>query len=291
MREGLRETVHPLYTSPARMRTIAHISDLHFGTVDPAVEAGLLADLLERKPNVVVASGDFTQRARVGQFQEAAAFLKKLPFPQITVPGNHDIPLWNVIRRFFFPLTRYRRTINQDLRPSYRDDEIIIIGMNTARPFSWSWDGFWKDGRSSEEQLVDLKLSLCDVPDSVFKVVVTHHPFIPPPGERMKGMVHGAKRALVRLEECNADMLLAGHLHRGYSGDIRTHYEATKRSILSVQAATATSTRRRGEPNAYNWITIDHNAVTIETRAWSGTQFAPIDTTHYRKSEHVWHRA
>ena len=272
------------------MRTIAHISDLHFGTVDPAVEEGLARDINTRKPSVLVASGDFTQRARVGQFQAAADYLKKLPYPTITVPGNHDIPLWNVIRRFFFPLTRYRRIINHDLRPSYRDDELVIIGMNTARPFSWSWDGFWKDGRISEEQLIDIKLSLCDVPDSVFKIVVTHHPFIPPPGERMKGMVHGAKRALARLEECNTDMLLAGHLHMGYSGDVRTHYEATKRSILSVQASTATSMRRRGEPNAYNWITIDHNAVSIEVRAWDGSNFTSIDTTHYRKSKHVWHR-
>jgi 3',5'-cyclic AMP phosphodiesterase CpdA len=272
------------------LRTIAHISDLHFGTVDPAVADGLLADINARKPSVVVASGDFTQRARVGQFNEAREFLNKLPFPQITVPGNHDIPLWNFFRRFFFPLTRYRRMINRDLRPAYRDDELVIIGINTARPFSWSWDGFWKDGRISEEQLIDINLSLCDLPDSVFKVVVTHHPFIPPPGERMKGMVHGAKRALARLEECNTDLLLAGHLHRGYSGDIRTHYEATKRSILSVQAATATSTRRRGEPNAYNWITIDHAALSIEVRAWDGRAFVKIDTTHYCKAEHAWHR-
>lgn len=272
------------------MRTIAHISDLHFGTVDPAVAEGLARDINSRSPSVVVASGDFTQRARVGQYQEAAAYLKKLPSPQIVVPGNHDIPLWNVIRRFFFPLTRYRRIINHDLRPSYRDDEVAIIGMNTARSFSWSWNGFWKDGRISEEQLLDIKLSMCDVPAAVFKIVVTHHPFIPPPGERMKGMVQGATRALAQLEECNVDLLLAGHLHRGYSGDVRTHYEAARRSILSVQASTATSTRRRGEPNAYNWITIDRDVLTIEVRAWNGGEFAAIDTTRYRKSEHVWHR-
>lgn len=278
------------YTS-ARLRTIAHISDLHFGTVDPAVAEGLIGDICARKPSVVVASGDFTQRARVGQFQEAADYLKRLPFPTITVPGNHDIPLFNLIRRFFFPLTRYRRIINNDLRPVYRDDELVILGLNTARPFSWSWDGFWKDGRISEEQLLDVQLTFCDAPDSVFKIVVTHHPFIPPPGERMKGMVHNARRALVRMEECNVDLLLAGHLHRGYSGDVRTHYERAKRSILSVQASTATSTRRRGEPNAYNWITIDHDALAIEVRAWNGEQFQTIDTTQYHKRDHAWHRA
>ncbi|HTL30436.1 MAG TPA: metallophosphoesterase [Tepidisphaeraceae bacterium] len=272
------------------MRTIAHISDLHFGTVDPTVAEGLVRDIAGQKPDVVVASGDFTQRARVGQYKAAAEFLRRLPAPQIVVPGNHDIPLWNVIRRFFLPLTRYRKYISHDLRPTYRDDELMILGINTARPFSWSWDGFWKDGRISEEQLLDIQMHLCDVPASVFKIVVTHHPFIPPPGERMKGMVHGAKQALPRLEQCNVDLLLAGHLHRGYSGDVRTHYEAARRSMLSIQAATATSMRRRGEPNAYNVIKTASDAVSVETRAWNGNAFIPIDTTHYRKRDHIWHR-
>src|SRR5436190_16940942 len=97
------------------MRTIAHISDLHFGRLDPPVAEGLVADLADRKPSLLVVSGDFTQRAREGQFRAAADFLKRLPTPQLLVPGNHDIPLYNLIRRFFFPLDRYRRIIGDEL--------------------------------------------------------------------------------------------------------------------------------------------------------------------------------
>lgn len=279
------------------MPTIAHISDVHFGRTDPAVVEGLVEDLAARSPSVLVASGDFTQRARTGQYREAAAFLARLPGPQLLIPGNHDIPLYDVVRRFLFPLHRYRRHITRDLRPVVRNDGMIVMGMNTARSFTLSLDGFWKDGAISEEQLLDVKLQACDLPPELFKVVVTHHPFIPPPRERPHGIVRGARRALATMELCGIDMLLAGHLHMGYSDDVRTHHEATKRSILSVQAGTATSTRRRGEPNAYNWITIEkipgsasktYDRVTIEVRAWDGKHFVPDVATRFTRTEGIW---
>ncbi|MEO6437398.1 MAG: metallophosphoesterase [Tepidisphaeraceae bacterium] len=270
------------------MRRIAHLSDIHFGKTDPAVVEGVVHDVNQRKPSLVVVSGDFTQRARAGQYREAMAFLRRLPQPQLFVPGNHDIPLFNVVERFLWPLRNYTKHVTRDLRPVYQDEEMLVMGINTARPFTLTLDGFWKDGRISEEQLLDIKLRACDLPASVFKVVVTHHPFIPPPGERVHGIVHGARRALDQFEQCNIDLLLAGHLHMGYSGDVRTHHEAVKRSILSVQAGTATSTRRRTEPNAYNMITINPDQVTVQVRAWDGKQFNDALKTHFARLDGVW---
>src|SRR5256885_16491624 len=108
------------------MRTIAHISDLHFGRLDSPVAEALVADLQALSPSLVVVSGDFTQRARSSQYADAAAYLKRLPNPQLTVPGNHDIPLYDVSRRFLSPLARYRHYINRDLRPIFQDDELLV---------------------------------------------------------------------------------------------------------------------------------------------------------------------
>src|SRR5215207_2964488 len=103
------------------MKTIAHLSDLHFGTEVPEVAEALAAEVNARAPSLVIASGDFTQRARRRQFRDAQAYLARLPKPQLAVPGNHDVPLFDVVRRFAAPLTRYGRFISRDFDPSYGD--------------------------------------------------------------------------------------------------------------------------------------------------------------------------
>ena len=100
------------------MRTLVHLSDLHFGRIDPQLLEPLATKIKEINPDVVAVSGDLTQRARSHQFREARVFLDTLPKPQIVVPGNHDVPLYNVFSRFFSPLDKYRRYITEDLRPT-----------------------------------------------------------------------------------------------------------------------------------------------------------------------------
>jgi 3',5'-cyclic AMP phosphodiesterase CpdA len=269
------------------VRTIAHISDLHFDRVEPDVVEALVRELHAQAPSLTVISGDFTQRGRAGQFKRASAFLDRLPRPQLCTPGNHDIPLYNLIRRFFFPLARYRRHITANLRPVFVDSELLVIGINSARSFTFRPRGFWKDGRISQSQLNAVEWH-ADLAPEIFKIVVTHHPFIPPPHERIHGIVHGAVCALEEMGKHHIDLLLAGHLHMGYSGDVRTHHEAVTRSILSIQAGTATSTRRRGEPNAYNLITITPDHVNLQIRRWDGRAFVDGDRTQFNRVAGNW---
>ena len=270
------------------MRTIAHISDIHFGRIDLAIADALVSDLSSRTSSLVVISGDLTQRARRRQYEDAALFLKRLPKPQLVVPGNHDVPLYDVIRRFFAPLQYYHRHITSDLRPVWRDDKMLVVGLNTTRAFSPRLKGFWKDGGIGQPELEEACKILREASEYHFKVVVTHHPFIPAPGEDPDDIVHGAARALEAFETCGVDLLLAGHLHVCYSGDVCTFHHAVKRSMLSVQAGSATSTRRRGQPNSYNWITVEHDHVTIEVRSWDGRSFSPSATTQFMRIEGTW---
>ena len=169
------------------VRTIVHLSDLHFGRVNPLLLDPLIRVVREVEPNLVAISGDLTQRARSYQFQQARSFLDTLPKPQIVVPGNHDIPLHNLFARFVEPLTKYKRYITDDLQPVYEDEEVAIVGVNTARSL------VFKGGRINETQVSRLRDKFCSLRDEVVKVVVTHHPFDLPEGHHERDLVGRAK--------------------------------------------------------------------------------------------------
>ncbi|HET6489988.1 MAG TPA: metallophosphoesterase [Syntrophales bacterium] len=264
------------------MRRLAHLSDLHFGREDPALVRELLADLRRLEPTLVAVSGDLTQRARRRQFLSARAFLERIPFPKIVVPGNHDIPLYDPVRRFLLPLHRWRRYIAADMDPVYIDAEMAVLGVNTARSLAFV------NGRISDRQIALLRLRLCSIPDHIFKIVVTHHPFIPPPFPPYS-IVGRASKALNVLEECGVDLLLAGHYHVGYSDDIRSHHETIRSHILVSQASTL-SRRVRREPAAYNVYAIDPPDMTLTVRAWNGKRFVTAETSHYKEIKDTWSR-
>jgi 3',5'-cyclic AMP phosphodiesterase CpdA len=243
------------------MRTFVHLSDLHFGRVDPAILVPLVKFIGEIKPDVVAVSGDLTQRARTAEFVAAKEFLAAIPFPQIVVPGNHDVPLHNLISRFVRKLDRYTRYITPDLQPVFADSEIVVAGVNTARAFTW------KDGRISSWQLQRLRETLQSIPSDRTKIVVTHHPFDLPAGA--SGRVVGRSRlAMKMLAECRVDLLLAGHFHIADTSQTAKRYRMPGYSAIIVSSGTSTSTRGRGQPNSLNVIQIDRPNLTIERRTW-----------------------
>jgi 3',5'-cyclic AMP phosphodiesterase CpdA len=245
------------------VRVIAHLSDLHFGRIDPRLLEPLRSQLRALKPDILVISGDLTQRAKPAQFREARAYLDTLPKPQIVVPGNHDVPLYNVLQRFVSPLGKYRKFISAELEPSYIDDEIAVIGVNTARSL------VFKGGRINEEQVERVRRKICNLPDRVTKVIVTHHPFdMPDNWDDQHQVVGRAAMALRELARCGADVYVSGHMHKSHSGEPSVPFDLGGFNALMVSAGTATSTRRRGEENSFNTLRIEGDRIVVEHYEW-----------------------
>lgn len=268
------------------MRVIAHLSDLHFGRVDHAILEPLRIAVRDLEPHAVVISGDLTQRAKAREFREARAYLDTLPGPQIVVPGNHDVPLYNVVKRFFAPLDNYRRYISDELEPTHIDDEMAIVGINTARSLTF------KGGRINESQVAQVREKLCDLKGHMAKIVVTHHPFDIPETWDHDHIVGRARMAMRTLAACGADLLLAGHAHMSHAGDTTARYKIDGYAALVVQAGTATSTRARGETNSFNALRIDGPDIQVERHSWNEQTraFELARSERFRHTAHGWQR-
>ena len=268
------------------MRRIVHLSDLHFGRVDPELLEPLRSRVRQIEPHLVVVSGDLTQRAKPEQFRQAKQFLDSLPQPQVVVPGNHDVPLFNVFQRLLTPLGKYKRIVNPDVEPEYIDDEIAVIGVNTARSL------VWKDGSINKRQVERVRSRICDLDARVAKIVVTHHPFDVPEDHNEAEIVDKAAKAMKVFAECGADILLSGHLHKTHTTHSAERYKIPGHSALIVQAGTATSTRGRGEANSFNALHITADEVKIERWEWNSHSkvFELGPSERFLHAPDGWHR-
>jgi 3',5'-cyclic AMP phosphodiesterase CpdA len=247
------------------MTRLAHITDLHFGAEDNDIVEALRDELNADKPDLVAISGDLTQGARIPEFRAAKAFLDSLTSPWLAVPGNHDISPYNLLERFSDPYKRWRREISPETAPIWRNDQIAVFGLNSARRAGLHWD--FSRGRVTHRRLARLLAALDAAPPALARIVVMHHPLLGMEGAAKLHITGGADRALKMFAAHNVTLVLAGHLHRGYT---RTLTPGTPHPLI-IQGATATSTRLRGEPNAYKRIHFDPNGTPkISTRIWDG---------------------
>lgn len=270
------------------MATIAHLSDVHFGRHDPAIVQAVEDFLAEQRPELVVISGDFTQRARVKQYEMACAFVDRIEasgLPVLAVPGNHDVPLYDVVRRFVRPLHRYKRFIDDDLCPWFETDHLAVLGINTARSLTI------KDGSISLEQMAIIRERFRDVPEGKTRVLVTHHPLFAMPigdeGELSK-VVKRHTDALTAVAEAGVHILLAGHFHRTYASSARDMVE-TAGPALVIQAGTATSTRLRGdELQSFNWLHAENNEVIVQVFGWQEPAFVGGEPVRFTCDDGNW---
>ncbi|MBV9528533.1 metallophosphoesterase [Sphingomonas sp.] len=267
------------------MARIVHLSDLHFGAHDDQLVAAVERSVDELAPDLVVVSGDFTQRARTEQFAEACRFLERLRdggHEVLGVPGNHDVPLYDVLRRFLSPLTRYKRYIDDILCPVHELRGAIVLGINTARSLTF------KDGRINAQQVEFIRETFARADSESVRVLVTHHPlFALKVGDELQGAIGRQEMALDAIEEAGVDMLLAGHNHHA-SVNNASDLVTRAGGALVVQAGTATSTRVRDQDQSFNLLDIAEGRVVLTVYTWSGEEYRAADAQAFAKQDGRW---
>jgi 3',5'-cyclic AMP phosphodiesterase CpdA len=232
---------------------------------------------------VIAVSGDLTQRARNVQFASARAFLDTLTAPLVVVPGNHDVPLYDVIRRFARPLKRFHRYVGGYAR--YIDDELAVVGADTTRSFTI------KDGGLTRLAVDTILAEFAEVAPAATRMLVCHHPFDRVP--------RGATRwafpavwtdAVSTLVEHGVDIILTGHRHLSYAGHSATRYRTSGRAAVIVEAGTATSVRGRGEANAFNVLHVDREAINVERQEWQPQEdrFVAAQEDRFTRTQEGW---
>ena len=269
------------------MPKIIHLSDLHFGAHDPAIVAAVEKRLDHEAAELVVISGDFTQRAHTDQFKEAGEFIERIRaagHEVLAVPGNHDVPLYDVFRRFLSPLTRYKKFIDETLCPFIQIDGAAVLGINTARSLTF------KNGHVSHEQMDYIRETFADTDVHQPRILVTHHPLFALPigdGPELGHLMDDQDDALTAIADAGVDLLLAGHNHRASINDASALAHGAGKALV-IQAGTATSTRVRGEEQSFNRIEINEHGVRVTVQRWNGSEFHSGDSEMFKRVGDEW---
>lgn len=229
---------------------VIQISDPHFGTVRQPVAEALLRLVEAEAPDLAILSGDITQRARAEEFNAARAFVDRLHVPaRLIIPGNHDVPLYNLPARLFAPYAGFQRVFGNDLEPMFESDQILAVTVKTTRR--------WRhiDGEVSAEQIERVAARLRAASPGQLRIVVTHQPVCVPRPEDEKDLLHGHVEAIRAWAAAGADIIMGGHIHLPYVCPLHEVYQGLARPIWAVQAGTSLSWRIRFEAdNSVNLI-------------------------------------
>lgn len=232
------------------MTVVLHISDPHFGTEQADVVEALAQLSHQHGPDLVILSGDITQRAKNSEFAAARSFMDRLKAPaSLVIPGNHDIPLYDVFSRLFMPYARYSRAFGTDLEPEFEAADLMVIGVKTTRRYRHV------EGTVSTRQIDQVVARLRQASPEQLRIVVTHQPVHVIKNEDRKNLLTGCDEAIFRWAEAGADLILGGHIHRPFVSALHDTVPGLSRNAWAVQAGTALSDRIRFDAgNSVNLI-------------------------------------
>ena len=227
------------------MPVIVHLSDIHFGAQLDVLAESLVADIWDHRPDLVVVSGDLTQRARRDQFTRARSFLDRLPGPVLTVMGNHDVPLFDLPRRLVSPTGRYQTHVTSSLDPVFDLPNLVTVGLDSMP--AWRW----KAGHVSSRQADLVRDTFGRSPKGAWRVLVTHHPVLPANLSALRGRQH----LVDACHQAGVAVFLSGHTHTARVDVVAIGADG-RHHALAVVAGTAISSRTRGTANTYNVVNL-----------------------------------
>lgn len=249
------------------MTTLVQISDPHFGTEQAPVVEALVSLVKDLSPELIILSGDITQRARAREFAAAGAFVKRLGAAHIlAIPGNHDLPLYDVLTRMSRPYAGFQRTFGLDLEPSFDSPDALVLGVKTTRRYRHV------DGEISQAQRDRVAGALQQARAEQVRIVVVHQPLAVPRESEHKNLAYGHQAAIESWANAGADVILGGHIHLPFVLPLHEWTPALQRHLWAVNAGTAVSSRtRRGAGNSVNVIRIEHpgGVPTCTLEQWS----------------------
>ncbi len=255
---------------------IIHLSDLHFGTQENKVVTALAEAIRTVAPDLVVISGDFTQTARMGEFMAARTFIDSLNTPLLCVPGNHDVPGFDLMERLMHPYDRYHEAISENMEPVYETDKVLVFGLNSARRIVPHWN--WANGALSGAQRDHIK-KLVEGKGDKWLICTFHHPIHETDHMPIDVVVFGGRAMMKTLKELGVDLVMTGHVHRAsitMQGDV-------DHQVVYLSASTALSSRIRGQENGFNLITLRDTDMQIDMFKYIDGIFISSDTYTQRR--------
>jgi len=261
------------------MTVIAHISDLHFGRESPDVATGLLTSLAEQNPQVVVISGDLTQRAKTREYVAAANFIRQINTNCLIVPGNHDLTAFNLFERFIRPWNKWKRIIDENLQPTLRTPEALLVGVNTARKWASLFD--FSRGRISRQQINRVLQSFEGEAEHKLRILIAHHPFWLPDGQKNRGLIGHREAAVTAFTGGGIDLILSGHVHLPY-------WQIQQGMIISHAGTSSSDRLLPGCPNSYKLIRGNRSELTISLFVWDGDRFNLNQNVMFKRDSRGW---
>jgi 3',5'-cyclic AMP phosphodiesterase CpdA len=260
---------------------ILHISDIHVGSREELPIQRALFRLIEPvDPELIVASGDLTHRARREQHERSAAFLRALGRPLLVIPGNHDIPSWASLGRFTRTFDEFERQWDRT-QPVYQSENILAVGLNSVRPWRH------QSGAIAESQLRWVAEQLARAPEGALRVVALHHHLLGAPWRTWKPPLSRRTHVLARLVDAGAELVLAGHVHQSAVAE-RREFEVVHGGEHAVTVALAPGLgqprpKRRGEARGFHVFEAESSSLRVTTFVWQDDDWELIGQRRYAR--------